>query len=76
MAPVTIVSREDLVAALKRGPATYDALAVRLGGPDREALVWAVAEAEEAGVLTNSATDCGPDGLCATNAPAVLTLVR
>jgi hypothetical protein len=74
MAAPALVEPTDLLAALRRGPATLDALSVRLGGPDREALMWALDEAERQGLVRSSATDCGPDGLCATNAPAVVTL--
>jgi hypothetical protein len=73
-APAPVVDSQDLLAALRRGPATLDALAARLGGPDREALMWALDEAEAQGHVLSSATDCGPDGLCATNAPTVVTL--
>ncbi len=69
-----LVEIADLLAALRRGPATLDALAQRLGGPDREALLWAVDEAQTRGLLHSTATDCGPDGMCATNAPTVVTL--
>lgn len=74
MAAPALVELTDLLAALRRGPATLDALAQRLGGPDRDALVWALAEAEDRGLLRSSATDCGPDGLCASSAPTVVTL--
>jgi hypothetical protein len=74
MAAPALVEPTDLLAALRRGPATLDALALRLGNPDREALMWALDEAERQGLVQSSATDCGPDGLCATNAPTVVTL--
>jgi hypothetical protein len=73
-APAPIVESQDLLAALRRGPATLDALAQRLHGPDREALMWALDEAEALGLIHSTAQDCGPDGLCATNAPTVVTL--
>ncbi len=62
--------------ALKRGgPATLDALAHRLGEPDRDALLWAVEEARSRGWLAGGdGPDCGPDGLCGTSAPAVYRL--
>jgi len=69
-----LVELADLLAALRRGPATLDALAVRLDHPDRESLMWAVDEAEGLGLVHSTAQDCGPDGLCATNAPTVVTL--
>ncbi len=69
-----LVELSDLLAALRRGPATLDALAQRLGGPDREALMWAIDEAERTGLVHSTAQDCGPDGLCGTSAPTVVTL--
>ena len=72
--PAPIVEPTDLLAALRRGPATLDALAARLQRPDREALVWALDEAEALGLIHSTAQDCGPDGLCATNAPTVVSL--
>lgn len=74
MSAPALVECTDLLAALRRGPATLDALAQRLGGPDRDALLWAVDEAAGQGLVHSSATDCGPDGLCATNAPTVVSL--
>ncbi len=74
MSVPAVVEPTHLLAALRRGPATLDALAQRLGGPDRDALVWAIDEAQDAGLVHSTATDCGPDGLCATNAPTVVTL--
>ena len=74
MAAPALVEPTDLLAALRRGPATLDALAARLGNPGREALMWAIDEAERQGLVRSSATDCGSDGLCATNAPTVVTL--
>jgi len=73
-APAPLVESADLLAALRRGPATLDALAARLDGPDREALMWALDEAERLGLVHSSAQDCGPDGLCGTSAPAVVSL--
>jgi len=74
MSTPALVESADLLAALRRGPATLDALAQRLGGPDREALMSAIAEAEDSGLVHSTAQDCGPDGLCGTNAPTVVTL--
>jgi hypothetical protein len=66
---------DDIVRALRGGPATLDALHVRLGGPARDALTWAVDEAVDRGLVHSSAeADCGPDGICGTSAPAVFTL--
>ena len=74
MSAPTLLTVPALLAALRRGPATLDALAARLGGPDREALTCAVEEAVEAGLVHDSSVDCGPDGLCSTSAPTVLRL--
>ncbi len=74
MSAPALVELPDLLVALRRGPATLDALAQRLGGPDRDALLWAVDEARGRGLLRSTATDCGPDGLCASSAPTVVTL--
>lgn len=58
--------------ALRGGPATLDALSARLGGADRDALLWAIGDARERGYLTGGESlDCGPDGLCGTSAPPV-----
>jgi hypothetical protein len=66
---------DDILRALRGGPATLDALSARLGGPGRDALTWAVDEAMGRGLVYSSAeADCGPDGLCGTSAPAVFTL--
>ncbi len=66
---------DDIVRALRGGPATLDALHARIGGPDRDALTWAVDEAVARGLVHSSAeADCGPDGICGTSAPAVFTL--
>ena len=68
---------DDIVRALRGGPATLDALGARLGAPprDRDALTWAVDEAVARGLVQSSAgADCGPDGICGTSAPTVLTL--
>jgi hypothetical protein len=65
----------DIVRALRGGPATLDALAARLGGPERDQLGWALEDAQARGwVRSTAGPDCGPDGLCGTSAPAVFTL--
>lgn len=67
----------SIVAALRGGPATLDALHARVGAPEREALRWAVEEAVARGWVDSSAgADCGPDGVCSTSAPTVFTLTR
>jgi hypothetical protein len=69
------VSFDDILHALRGGPATLDALHARLGGPARDALTWAVDEAVTRGLVHSTAeADCGPDGICGTSAPAVFTL--
>jgi hypothetical protein len=69
------MSADDVLPALRGGPATLDALSARLGGPARDALTWAVDEAVARGFVRSSAeADCGPDGICGTSAPAVFTL--
>ena len=66
---------EEILAALKRGPATPDALAARLGGIDRDSLMWAVEELVGQGVIASTAdADCGPDGICATSVPTVFSI--
>ena len=66
---------EAILVALQRGPATPDALAARLGGADRDSLMWAVAELVGQGVIASTAgADCGPDGICATSAPTVYSI--
>lgn len=66
---------EAIRAALGRGPATPDALAARLGGVDRDALMWALDElVREGAVVSTAEVDCGTDGLCATSAPTVYSL--
>jgi hypothetical protein len=65
----------DILRALRGGPATLDALAARLGGAEREALTWALDDALARGLVASTAgADCGPDGLCGADAPAVFTL--
>jgi len=66
---------DDILRALRGGPATLDALHARLGTPGRDALTWAVDDAVARGLVHSSAeADCGPDGICGTSAPAVFTL--
>jgi hypothetical protein len=66
---------DDILRALRGGPATLDALSARLGGPARDALTWAVDEAVARGFVRSSAeADCGPDGICGASAPAVFAL--
>jgi hypothetical protein len=65
----------DVVRALRAGPATLDALHVRLGAPERDLLGWAVDDAVARGwARSSAAADCGPDGVCSTSAPAVYML--
>ena len=65
----------DVVRALRGGPATLDALHARLGAPARDALGWAVDDAVARGwVRSTAGADCGPDGVCSASAPAVFTL--
>jgi hypothetical protein len=65
----------DVLDALRLGPATPDALSARLGGPDRDALWSAIDEAVRSGRANSTAEIvCGPDGLCGTNAPTILSL--
>jgi hypothetical protein len=66
---------EDVVNALRRGAATPDVVLVRLGQVDRDAMWWAVEEAVRQGLVSSTAEiQCGPDGLCGTTAPTVLSL--
>jgi hypothetical protein len=68
-------SPEDIVNALRRGPATPDALRARLGQVDPDAMWWAVNEAVRDGLVSSTADiDCGPDGVCGASAPTVLSL--
>jgi hypothetical protein len=65
----------DIARALRLGPATPDALAVRLGDVDRDAMWWAVDEAVRLGLVSSTAEiECGPDGLCGTSVPTVFSL--
>jgi hypothetical protein len=69
------VHPDDILRALRGGPATLDALGARLGAPARDALTWAVDEAVTRGLVASSAgADCGPDGICGASAPTVFTL--
>jgi hypothetical protein len=69
------VHPDDILRALRGGPATLDALGARLGAPARDALTWAVDDAVARGLVQSSGdVDCGPDGLCGTTAPTVFTL--
>ena len=66
---------DDVLRALRGGPATLDALHARLGAPERDALAWAVDDAVARGwVHSTAGADCGPDGICGASAPVVLTL--
>jgi hypothetical protein len=66
---------DDVIRALRGGPATLDALDARLGSPVRDELTWAVDDAVARGLVHSTAgADCGPDGICGTSAPAVFTL--
>jgi hypothetical protein len=65
----------DVARALRGGVATLDALAARTGG-QRELLLWALEEAVERGWVSSSDPGCGPDGMCATDAPVVYSLTE
>lgn len=68
---------DDITRALRRGPATPDALAARLGDVDRDAMWWAVNEAVRLGLVSSTAEiECGPDGMCGTSVPTVLALAQ
>ena len=72
---MTPADPQELLRALRGGPATLDALGARLGGAQRDALAWALDEALARGWVRSSAeADCGPDGVCSTSAPTVFTL--
>ena len=50
---------------------------MRLGDVDRDAMWWAVDEAVRQGLVASTAEiQCGPDGLCGTSVPTVLSLAR
>jgi hypothetical protein len=77
MGEVAPLTPDDIAHALRLGPATPDALVARLGDVDREAMWWAVDEAVKLGIVSSTAgIECGPDGLCGTSVPTVLSLVR
>lgn len=65
-----------VVLALSRGPATLDALSARTRAGTREELQWAVDEAVERGWVLASGDLCGPDGICSTAPPNVLSLTE
>jgi hypothetical protein len=65
----------DVLRALRAGLATLDALRARLGGADRDQLAWVLDDLAAQGLVqVTGAWDCGPDGLCGTSAPAIVTL--
>ena len=68
------VDAAAVTRALRGGIATLDALAARLGGADRDQLLWALEDAVDRGWVRSSGGEiCGPDGLCGTSAPPVYT---
>lgn len=68
---------EDIVSALRLGPATLDGLLARLGQVDPDAMWWAVEEAVRKGLVSSSEQiECGPDGVCGSSAPIILALPR
>ena len=70
----TTVDATAVARALRSGIATLDALAARLGGADRDQLLWALEDAVDRGwVRATGGEICGPDGLCGTSAPTVYT---
>jgi len=70
-----MVEPDQILHALRGGPATLDALHARLGGPARDAVTWAIDDAVARGLVhSTGAVDCGPDGICGATAPAVFTL--
>ncbi|MEA2305721.1 MAG: hypothetical protein QOH43_3001 [Solirubrobacteraceae bacterium] len=65
----------NVLRALRAGLATLDALRARLGGADRDQLAWVLDDLAAQGLVqVTGAWDCGPDGLCGTSAPAIVTL--
>ncbi len=71
----TATDAHAVTRALRRGVATLDALAARLDGVQRDELLWAVQDARDRGwVAAAGGEECGPDGLCGTAAPLVLSL--
>ena len=68
-------SLEAIRVALGRGPATPDALAARLGGVDRDSLMWAIDELmRQAAIVSTADVACGPAGLCSTSPPTIYSL--
>lgn len=75
MAGATHLDALELARALRRGPATLDALAARLGGAERDALTWALDDAIQRGLVAGSTQpDCGPDGVCGDAPPTLVVL--
>ena len=75
MVPLTRLDAVAVARALRGGPATLDALAARLGGPDRDVLTWALDDAQERGWVASTAQpDCGPDGLCGEMPPTLFSV--
>jgi hypothetical protein len=69
------VEPADVLRALRAGLATLEALRARLGGADRDQLAWVLDDLAAQGLVqVTGAWDCGPDGLCGTSAPAIVTL--
>lgn len=54
--------------ALRGGVATLDALSERLGGADREELLWALDDARARGWVTADIDECG---ICSASAPTL-----
>lgn len=77
MGLVAAPTSEDIVNALRLGPATLDVLLARLGQVDPDAMWWAVEEAVRKGLVSSSEQiECGPDGVCGSSAPTILALPR
>lgn len=70
-----LATPDAVLRALRTGGvATLDALAARLGGPDRDSLTWTLEELADAGLVhLNRPPDCGPDGLCGTQPPTMVS---
>jgi hypothetical protein len=74
-APPVAPDAVAVARALRGGVATLEALRARLGGAAPEAVAWALEEAAAFGwVRSSAAPDCGPDGVCSTGAPTVVSL--
>ena len=72
MAGTTQLDALAVARALRRGPATLDALAARLDDPDRDALTWAVDDALTRGWVTSTGEiECGAGGLCGDMPPTL-----